>query len=166
VFLRSLIALLAVATVAAGEDKHKARAALALAAACEPAPVGRDANGRTIEQAAKAALAEAAGLECECGVCDVPKPMPTPVQTVIRPACKTVAELVDYATLRTKIEALKPGESVRLFAGVDVVDDCSFSGTAYKMTGPVPGFPAGIWRCWKTADGVATMQRLHLAGAK
>jgi hypothetical protein len=166
VFLRSLIALMAVATVAAAGDKNKARAALALAAACEPAPVSRDANGRTIEQAAKAALAEAAAIECDCGVCDSPKPMPALVQTVIRPACKTVAELVDYTTLRSKVEALKPGESLRLFAGVDVVDDCSFSGTAYKMAGPVPGFPVGIWRCWKTADGVATMQRLHLAGAK
>jgi hypothetical protein len=153
--MRSLVLVTVVClsfSQANADDATKARAALALAAAMQPTSVVAG-ESRTPNQAAKAALAEAANLECDCGACGVARPMPTA-------STSAIPEKVDYPTLLKKVEQLKPGESVRVFAGVASISDSSFSGSVYLVEA-IAGESPGVWRCWVN-NGTATMQRLHL----
>jgi hypothetical protein len=166
--LLALLAMVAAANAFAvsAEDNPNVRVALALALATQPAPVARATSGRTAEQAAKAALAEALGIECDCGVCDSPKLMPTvqPSALICKPAC---VERVTYPVLRSIAEKLKPGESIRVFDRVAVQQTCDYTATIYELSGDgIPGQQPGIWRCYRPASGEPTMQRLHLTAAK
>jgi hypothetical protein len=165
--LLALLAMVAAANAFAvsAEDNPNVRVALALALATQPLPATRDGNGRTPEQAARAALAEALGIECDCGVCDGPKTMPQ-VQASA-PVCKPAKiERVTYPVLRSIAGKLRPGESIRVFDRVAVQQTCDYAGTVYELTDGIPGQQPGIWRCYRPASGEPTMQRLHLTAAK
>lgn len=165
----SLIALFAFAGYAQADDAARARAALALAAATESAPPAAvlDADGRTPIQAARAALAEALGAECDCGVCSPAKQMPASVAHSVMPSKPTAETLADYQALAAKVKALTLGESLRVFAGVEPIEDTAYTGVAYHLAGAIPGNAPGVWRCWvDPKTGTATMQQLHLTSVK
>lgn len=159
-----MLAILAVpALVAAADDAdRKARAALALAVAKQAPPVVAERPGRSAEQAAKAALAEALGKACDCGLCPASKPMPpATVPPVAKDTPKRTVEKLDYAGLTAAVGKLTPGESIRVYVGQKPVE--SATGRLVELTGTIPGEKqiVGVWRCWREKDGTATMQSVH-----
>lgn len=161
--IRSLILFAALtAPVLADDADAKARAALALAVAKQspPAVVG-ERPGRTPEQAAKAALAEAMGKACDCGLCPPAKPMPpaTP-PAAAKDAPKRSVEKLTYAELAKAVAKLAPGESLRVYVGQKPVE--SATGRLIELTDTIPGEKqiVGVWRCW-SEKGEGKMQSLH-----
>lgn len=159
-----MLAVLAVpALVMAADDADaRARAALALAVAKQAPPVVAERPGRTPEQAAKAALAEAMGKACDCGLCPPAKPMPpaTP-PAAAKDAPKRSVEKLTYAELTKAVAKLAAGESLRVYVGQMPVD--SATGRIIELTDKIPGEKqiVGVWRCWRETDGTAKMQSLH-----
>lgn len=161
-----MLAILAVpALVAAADDADsKARAALALAVAKQADPPAvTERPGRTPEQAAKAALAEALGKECDCGLCPASKPMPpaSPPPQGGKEAAKRTVEKLDYAGLTAAVGKLAAGESLKVYVGQKPVE--SATGRLVELTGTIPGEKqiVGVWRCWREKDGAAKMQSVH-----
>lgn len=159
--IRSLIlfAALTAPVLAADDADARARAALALAVAkqSQPAVVG-ERPARTPEQAAKAAIAEAMGKACDCGLCDKAKPMPP--ATASKDAPKRTVEKLTYAELTKAVAKLAPGESLRVYVGQKPVD--SATGRIIELTDKIPGEKqiVGVWRCW-SEKGEGKMQSLH-----
>jgi hypothetical protein len=163
-FVATFAAVITIASGLRADESGDASAALALALATQPTVFAKPLS-RTPEQAAKAALAEALGIECNCGVCDSPKLMPVvrTAESVCKPA---KVERATYPTLRAIAEKLKPGESIRVFDRVPVQQTCDYAGTVYELIDVIPGQQPNVWRCYRTAAGEPTMQRLHLPAAK
>lgn len=157
-----LIVLAVPGLVMADDADAKARAALALAVAKQTPPVVAEQRpGRTPEQAAKAALAEAMGKECDCGLCPKAKPMPaaTP-QAAAKDAAKRTVEKLTYAELAKAVAKLAAGESLRVYVGQKSVE--SATGRLVELTDTIPGEKqvVGVWRCWNE-KGEPKMQSLH-----
>lgn len=159
-----ILAVLAVpALVSADDADAKARAALALAVAKQaPTAVTAERPGRTPEQAAKAALAEAMGKACECGLCDKAKPMPpaVPLPQGGKEAAKRTVEKLTYAELEKAVTKLAAGESLRVYVGQKPV--ASATGRLVELTDTIPGEEqrVGVWRCW-VEKGTPKMQPHH-----
>jgi len=142
----------------AGEDAiKKARAALAVEIAkqqpTEPLP-----EERSPIQSARAAMAEAMGRPCDCGLCPAAKPMPT----ASKPVETKPIEKMSYATLLTAVGQLKDGEAIRVYVGQTAVAD---SIRVVELTDSIPGeqMKVGVWRVWSKA-GTPTMQLHHPEG--
>lgn len=145
----------------ADDSDRKAKAALALAMARQSAPpVTAHSIGRTPEQAAKAALAEAMGRPCDCGLCDTAKPMPKP-EAPKAEAPKRSVEKMDYVSFAKIVAKLKPTESIRVYIGQKA--PVSAVGRLVELSDSIPGEEqkVGVWRCWVEKDGKPTMQSWH-----
>lgn len=148
-------------TTFAGEDAvKKARAALAVEMAkqqpSDPLP-----EMRSPVQAARAAMAEAMGRPCDCGLCPASKPMPTATKQD-KPAETKPVEKMSYKELLTAVGQLQDGEALRVYVGQSAVAD---SGRVVELTDVIPGEPmrVGVWRVW-SKDGTPTMQLHHPEG--
>ncbi len=160
-----ILAVLAVPAlvIAADDADARARAALALAVAKQSPPaVAGERPARTPEQAAKAALAEAMGKACDCGLCPPAKPMPraTPPSQGGKEAAKRSVEKLTYAELEKSVAKLAAGESLRVYVGQKPV--ASATGRLIELSDTIPGEKqiVGVWRCW-SEKGEAKMQSLH-----
>lgn len=157
-----ILAVLAVpALVAADDADAKARAALALAVAKQAPPVVADQRpGRTPEQAAKAALAEAMGRACDCGLCPPAKPMPPATPPAAAKDAPRKVERMTYAELAKAVAKLAAGESLRVYVGQKPVE--SATGRLVELTDTIPGEKqiVGVWRCWNE-KGEGKMQSLR-----
>lgn len=156
-----ILAVLAVPAlvIAADDADARARAALALAVAKQnPPTVAAERPARTPEQAAKAALAEAMGRACDCGLCDKAKPMPP--ATAPKDAPKRVVEKLTYAELEKAVAALKAGESLKVYVGQKPV--ASATGRLVELTDTIPREEqrVGVFRFWNE-KGVGQYQAHH-----
>lgn len=159
---RTLIALTLCCIVTASavaDDKANARAKAELALILElqktAAPAAEVRQARTPEQTAKAALAEALGQPCDCGMCDKAKPMPTaPIEKAVK------VERMTYKELAAEVDKLKANEWLKVYVGQDPPKTAT--GRVVRLTDTIPGEEqiVGVWRCWML-DGKPTMQPWH-----
>ncbi len=160
-----ILAVLAVPAlvIAADDADARARAALALAVAKQSPPtVAAERPARTPEQAAKAALAEAMGKACDCGLCDKAKPMPpaSPPPQGGKEAAKRTVEKLTYAELEKAVAKLAAGESLKVYVGQKPV--ASATGRLVELTDTIPREEqrVGVFRFW-IENGVGQYQAHH-----
>ena len=156
----AVYALAACMILRADDADAKARAALALAVAKQAPPVVGQRPARTPEQAAKAALAEAKGRACDCGLCDAAKPMPPAVPPTAKEVPKRTVEKLTYGDLTKAVEKLASGESIRVYVGQKAPETAT--GRLVELTDTIPGEEqiVGVFRFW-IENGKGVYQTHH-----